>query len=66
MNTRIYLVTDVADSSPVLVKASSPAQALRHVTEGMFTVKVPTQDELVAAIEGGAVVEVAKLLDGAK
>ena len=54
---RIYLVADKATKKPRLVRASHPATALRHVADDAFTVKVASQDELVAAFESGTRVE---------
>lgn len=54
---RIYLVTDKATKKPRLVRASHPAPALRHVADDAFTVRVATQDDLVAAFEAGTKVE---------
>lgn len=53
---RIYLVGS-ADKSVRLVRASTPQQAISHVAHSQFTVRVPTQDELVAAVSSGVSVE---------
>lgn len=55
--TRIYVVHSVAVGGPRLVWASHPAHALRHVADSLFTVKVATQEELVALIGKGVKVE---------
>lgn len=56
-DTRIYAV---ADSSEIfLVRATSQAQALRHVTRSLFTVKVASQDDIIEALGNGATVETA-------
>lgn len=61
-NTRIYRVMRM-DSEvkelPLLVRASHPNIALRHVARKEYDVRVASQDDLVAAIEGGAKVEYA-------
>ena len=57
---RIYVVTESASPIPTsawLVRAVSPAQALRHVTRTRFAVEIPTQDDLVALISSGIAVE---------
>lgn len=59
--TRIYIVTPkiVEDGKPVakrLVRAPTPAQALRHVASE-FDVAVASQDDLVAAVADGVRVE---------
>tara|TARA_R110002126_G_scaffold12941_1_gene55481 strand:+ start:162 stop:386 length:225 start_codon:yes stop_codon:yes gene_type:complete len=55
-NTRIYLV-GALDGSVRLVRASTPHQAISHVAHLQFTVRVPTQDELVNAASKGITVE---------
>lgn len=55
-NTRIYLVGSL-DGSVRLVRASTPHQAISHVAHLQFTVRVPTQDELVNAASKGIAVE---------
>ena len=39
MNKRIYTVTNVATKQTRLIVAQNPAQATRHVVEGMFEVR---------------------------
>lgn len=58
--TRIYLVKNTALGSEHLVRAQLPSQAVRHVVGDQFTAKVPTQDELVAAIGRGLAIQDAK------
>ena len=48
--TRIYIVGS-NDGVIRLVRAQSPHQAISHVAHSQFTVRVPTQDELIEAIE---------------
>jgi hypothetical protein len=58
MALRIYRVG--IKTSPVeyrLVRASSQAQAIKFVERGMFTCKVPTQDELIELLNAGVKVE---------
>lgn len=54
--TRIYIIGSL-DGSTRLVRATTPHQALSHVAHSQFTVRVPTQDELVAAVGKGVTVE---------
>lgn len=54
--TRIYIV-DSLDGSTRLVRCSSPSQAINHSAHAQFGVRVPTQDELIAAISNGVKVE---------
>jgi hypothetical protein len=55
-NSRIYIVGSL-DGSTRLVRAATPHQAISHVAHLQFTVRVPTQDELVAAVSKGVTVE---------
>ncbi len=57
--SRIYLVTDVHTSEAAQVRATSQAQAMRHICSTRLIVKVATQDELVDALEGGVTIETA-------
>lgn len=50
MSNRIYLVHAVTGQH-VLVRAASPAQALRHVARNHYTVTVAKQDDIVEAAE---------------
>lgn len=54
--TRIYIVGSVSGDVR-LVRAANPHQAISHVAHSQFTVRVPTQDELINAIGKGASVE---------
>ena len=56
MNTRIYIVGSL-DGSTRLVRATTPHQAISNVAHSQFTVRVPTQDELVDAVSKGVTVE---------
>lgn len=56
INTRIYIVGS-SDGSTRLVRATTPHQAISHVAHSQFTVRVPTQDELVEAVSKGVTVE---------
>lgn len=47
--TRIYAVTDNVGNT-TLVRATSAAQAIHHVTRPRFTAAVASQDQLVEAI----------------
>lgn len=55
-NSRIYTVAS-NDGVTRLVRASTPHQAISHVAHSQFTVRVPTQDELIAAVSKGVSVE---------
>ena len=55
MSSRIYTV---ANGKHVrLVRASTAAQALRHVARDVYTVTVSSQDDLVRHVGDGVVVE---------
>lgn len=45
-NSRIYLVRSVNEAQR-LVRATNPAQAIRHVARAEITATVATQDDLV-------------------
>lgn len=53
---RIYLV-GTPDNGKRLVKASLRQQALSHVANSMFTIRVATQDDLVETLSEGVQVE---------
>ena len=55
--TRIYVVRDTANESKRLVRASTQAQAIRHVVKDRFEVTVADQETLVFMMSGGAKVE---------
>lgn len=61
MSKRIYKVEDTEGDAPSvkLVRAGTPAQALRHATISRFSVDVATQDDLVALVANGVAVETA-------
>jgi len=54
--TRIYSVTG---KTTRLVRAASQSQALRHVAQSEFGIRVATQDDIVASMQAGSVIEVA-------
>lgn len=56
-HTRIHLVT-VGDTKR-LVKAVSKNAAIRHVAQGLMTVRVASQDDIVEALSKGVPVETA-------
>lgn len=59
--SRIYLIGSSDPAFPVrLVKASIRQQALTHVAQSLFTVRVATQDDLIKALGAGVKVENAK------
>ncbi len=62
MSTRIYLVSEkeAPESAGRLVRASTPAQAIRHVATDLFHVDVASQDDIVRQVAGGVKVEVAR------
>lgn len=53
---RIYLVT-TNEGKKRLVKATQRQQALSHVANSLFTVRVASQDDLVKALTSGTEVE---------
>ena len=55
--TRIYIVTDANAKTPRLVRAATPAGAIRHVVADMFLARPASQDVLVAALQAGLIVE---------
>jgi hypothetical protein len=57
--TRIYAVTDGDTDEKYLVRASTTAQAIAHVSK-RFRAAVATQDELVKLIADGIEVETYK------
>jgi hypothetical protein len=56
---RIYSVAG-KDGKARLIEATHPSHALRHVAADTFTVKVPTQRELVDLLRKGVNVEAVK------
>jgi len=59
--TRIYIVGSTDPAFPVrLVKASIRQQALSHVAQSLFTVRVASQEDLVFALGKGVKIENAK------
>jgi hypothetical protein len=54
--TQIYIVGSM-DGTTRLVRALTPHQAISHVAHTQFTVRVPTQDELISAVSNGVTVE---------
>lgn len=58
---RIYIVGSNDPAHPVrLVKATVRQQALTHVAQSVFTVRVASQDDLVKALGDGVKVENAR------
>lgn len=55
--TRIYQVVNKATGATHLVRATSRAQAIGHVSRNAFTVKVADQETLVAGLIGGVELE---------
>ena len=59
--SRIYIVGSSDPAFPIrLVKASIRQQALSHVAQSLFTVRVASQDDLVSALSKGVKIENAK------
>ena len=59
--SRIYIVGSSDPAFPVrLVKASIKQQALTHVAQSLFTVRVASQEDLVFALGKGVKIENAK------
>jgi hypothetical protein len=61
MTKRIYLVDAGGYPNTVrLVRASSPAQAIRHVVKGVYAAAVATQEQIVHfAVDGATAIETA-------
>lgn len=58
---RIYIVGSSDPALPVrLVKAAVRQQALTHVAQSLFTVRVATQDDLVKSLTEGVKIENAR------
>lgn len=57
--TRIYIVSDAESDAKHLVRASTSAQAVAHVSK-RFTAQVASQDELVDIVAKGGQVETYK------
>ena len=51
--TRIYAVTNTTSGAVGLVRATSPSQAIRHVTRTLYSAEVASQEALVAALGDG-------------
>ena len=54
---RVYLVTTPDATPDRLVRALSPQGAIKHVTVTDYSASVATQDQLIAALAAGIVVE---------
>jgi len=63
--TRIYAVKRQANGTTRLVRATSQAQALRHVAVDEYDVDVASQDQLVNALGVGISVETATTTEAA-
>jgi hypothetical protein len=59
MTTRIYYVTASADGEARLVRAASPAQAIRHVALDRYRCRVARQETIVEMLSAGDPVETA-------
>ena len=57
MSTRIYIITNRDNDQQHLVRAATPAQALRHVARSKFGVAVAAQEALVELLTSGTKVE---------
>lgn len=57
MQQRIYIVTDKVTGASRLVEASLPAQAVRHVANEIFSVKVATTYEVADLVSEGRSIE---------
>ena len=55
MQARIYKVAAI-DATPVLVKATTQAQALRHVAKAIYTVSVASALEVAERMGSGQVI----------
>ena len=58
MNARIYYVT-AEDGEARLVRASSPASAIRHVARDRYRCRVAAQETIVEMVSAGDPVETA-------
>lgn len=56
-NTRIYAVHDAGLNKTHLVRAKTPAAAVRFVARKQYTAEVATQDMLVSALSAGEQVQ---------
>lgn len=54
--TRIYAIHDAAHNTCHLVRAASPAAAVRFVTRRQYTAEVATQERLVDELSAGKAV----------
>lgn len=58
MIERIYLLNDLTDPSKRrLVRATSGARALRHVTKGAFSIKVASTNDVASLMDKGTKIE---------
>ncbi len=64
-NSRYYIVTDQAAMRQRLVRAKSPAQALRYVTATAYKVEVAGAEDIVSLLAPGSDVE-AEIADAAE
>lgn len=60
--TRLYKV-DQDTGDKYLIEAATPAQALRHVTSGMFKVAPASAKDVALLMDQGVKVETAKVAD---
>lgn len=56
-HTRIYAVHDAGLNKTHLVRAKTPAAAVRHIARRQYTAEVATQNMLVAALNAGEQVQ---------
>lgn len=54
--TRVYVVADLGGKRH-LVRAATPAAAIKHVADSMLSVNVASQDELIDLVQQGVPVE---------
>lgn len=59
MNVRVYLVTDKVTDEQRLIRATTPAQAVRHAASQRYGVRVAAVETVIELLEGGAKVETA-------
>lgn len=57
-DTRIYVVTEVdrTGTRQLLVRAATPAQAIRHAAKGRFSAEVCSTDDAIRLAQAGVVV----------
>ena len=55
--TRIYAVISAGGLTVALIRATNRAQALNHYARKSYVAELPSQDDLIAAVNNGLEVE---------